>query len=124
MLDDRHETPSAIELADTAVWNRRLADLAWEAYLGGRAADEYAAPARAIDLHGFPPTYLEVGDLDLFRDEDALFAGRLRAAGVPVEFVLVPAAVHAYELIAPDAAISRAAIQRRDAALARSLGQS
>jgi acetyl esterase/lipase len=124
MLDDRHETTSAIELADTAVWNRRLADIAWPAYLGGAPADEYAAPARAADLHGFPPTYLEVGDLDLFRDEDALFAGRLKAARVQVEFVLVPAAVHAYELIAPDAAISRAAIRRRDVAMARALGRS
>ncbi len=124
MLDDRHETASARELADTAVWNRRLADLAWSAYLGGRDADAYAAPSRADDLSGFPSTYLEVGELDLFRDEDALFAGRLAAAGVPIEFELVAKAVHAFELIAPDAAISRAAVERRDAALARALAPS
>ena len=121
MLDDRHGTASAGELADTAVWNRRLADLAWRAYLGGGTADAFAAPSRATDLTGFPPTYLEVGELDLFRDEDARFAERLADAGVPVRFELVPAAVHAFELIAPDAAISRAAVERRDAALARAL---
>jgi acetyl esterase/lipase len=123
MLDDRHETVSARELADTAVWNRRLAELAWSAYLADREADAYAAPSRADDLRGFPPTYLEVGELDLFRDEDALFAERLAAAGVPVDFELIPGAVHAFELIAPDAAISRAAVERRDAALARALGR-
>jgi acetyl esterase/lipase len=27
-----------------------------------------AAPARAVDLAGLPPTYVEVGELDIFRD--------------------------------------------------------
>ncbi|GAA3216840.1 alpha/beta hydrolase fold domain-containing protein [Dactylosporangium siamense] len=119
MLDDRRDTPSA--RTDPPVWNRRLADLAWAAYLGGRPADALAAPARATDLRGLPPTYLDVGDLDLFRDEDAAYAARLADAGVPVRFALVPGAVHAFELIAPDAAIGRATRERRLLALAHDL---
>jgi acetyl esterase/lipase len=122
MLDDRHSTASARDLADTAVWNRRLADLAWAAYLGGRPADALAAPARATDLRGLPPTYLDTGELDLFRDEDADYAARLAAAGVDVRFEVVPGAVHAFEQIAPDAPISRATRDRRLRALARDLG--
>jgi acetyl esterase/lipase len=121
MLDDRHATASARELADTVVWNRRLADLAWAAYLGGRPADGLAAPARATDLSGLPPTYVDTAELDLFRDEDADYADRLHAAGVPVQFHLVPGAVHGFDLIAPDAAISRATQERRLAALATSM---
>ncbi|MEV4511067.1 alpha/beta hydrolase fold domain-containing protein [Dactylosporangium sp. NPDC049525] len=119
MLDDRRDTPSA--LTDPPVWNRRLADLAWASYLGGRPADALAAPARATDLRGLPPTYLDVGDLDLFRDEDAAYAARLADAGVPVRFEVVPGAVHAFELIAPDAAISRATRERRLLALTHDL---
>jgi acetyl esterase/lipase len=121
MLDDRHETASARDLADAPVWNRRLADVAWAAYLGGRPADAYAAPARAGDLRGLPPTYLDTGALDLFRDEDAGYAARLAAAGVPTLFELVPGAGHAFEVFDPDAETSRAARERRLAALRRSL---
>lgn len=44
-----------------------------------------AAPARADDLHGLPPTHLGVGGLDLFRDETARFAERLSSHGVKVD---------------------------------------
>ncbi|WP_432972976.1 alpha/beta hydrolase fold domain-containing protein [Dactylosporangium sp. CA-233914] len=123
MLDDRHETPSAHEPADTPVWNRRLADVAWAAYLGGRAADALAAPARAVDLGELPPTYIDTGDRDLFRDEDDLYARRLAAAGVPTVFELVPGGVHAFEVFEPDAAVSVASRERRIGALRRSLDE-
>ncbi|WP_433363605.1 alpha/beta hydrolase [Actinoplanes sp. CA-142083] len=121
MLDDRRETASSRENADAPMWNGRLADVAWAAYLGGRPADGYAAPARTADLRGLPPTYVDTGERDMFRDEDADFARRLGAAGVPTLFELVPGAVHAFELLDPEAGISRAARKRRLEALRHSL---
>ena len=123
MLDDRHSTPSSVELAETPVWDRRLSELAWGAYLDGSPADAYAAPARAVDLSGLPPTYLDVGELDLFRDEVAEFAARLAAAGVEVEFSLEPGFLHAGELVAPDSPRSIDVVARRHAALQRDLGR-
>ncbi|MEV6979897.1 alpha/beta hydrolase fold domain-containing protein [Sphaerisporangium sp. NPDC051017] len=93
----------------------------WTSYLGGRPADALAAPARATDLRDLPPTYLDTGELDLFRDEDAEYARRLATAGVAVRFEVVPGAVHAFELIAPGAAVSRATRERRRRALAHDL---
>lgn len=118
MLDDRGTTASAVELANTVVWNRRLNDLAWAAYLQG-PADAYAAPARATELAGLPPTFIDVGDLDLFRDEDVDFATRLAAAGVDVELHEYAGAVHAFESMNPDAASARLARDRRLAWFAR-----
>ncbi|MET7401925.1 alpha/beta hydrolase fold domain-containing protein, partial [Dactylosporangium sp. NPDC005572] len=115
MLDDRTVA------GDAPVWNGRLATVAWQAYLCGKPADAYAAPARAADLAGLPPTYLDTGELDLFRDEDVAYAERLEAAGVEVRFESWPGAVHAFERIAPGAAVSRAAVERRRNALARDL---
>ncbi len=120
MLDDR-TTSSTLELAETAIWNVRLNRLGWSSYLGDRPADAYAAPARATDLAGVPPTYVDTGELDLFRDEDADFALRLAAAGVPVEFHLDRGAVHGFDVIAPDARVSRTARARRITALRRDL---
>jgi acetyl esterase/lipase len=124
MLDDRSDRPSATLLAHTEVWNGRLHDLSWSAYLGAGRADEYAAPARAIDLGGLPPTFIDVGELDIFHDEDADYAARLAAAGVPVEFHDYPKAVHAFEAMNPDAAVSRLATARRIAWLTAVLNDS
>lgn len=121
MIDDRNETPSSHEITDIGIWDRAGNIEAWRWYLGGRPADGYAAPARMADLSGLPPTYMDVGTLDLFRDENITFAQRLVQAGVPVEFHLWPGAYHASETFAPGAALSRQMWECRLAALTRAL---
>lgn len=120
MLDDR-ETDGARELANTVVWNARLNRVGWDAYLGGRPADQYAAPARATDLSGLPPTYVDTGDIDLFCDEDTAFADGIRAAGGAIDFFVETGAPHGFDLIAPEAKLSRMGTTRRREWLARIL---
>lgn len=122
MIDDRHDTNSSREVVDLGVWDREVSMRAWSWYLGDKAPDAYAAPARAEDLSNLPPTYIDVGDLDLFRDENITLAQRLSAAGVPVEFHLWTGAYHASELFAPEAALSRRIWQTRYAAIRRLAG--
>lgn len=122
MIDDRNETPSSHEIVDLGVWDREGNIEAWEWYLGGKPADGYAAPARMEDLSGLPPTYMDVGDMDLFRDENVAFAARLLQAGVPTEFHVWPGAFHASETFAPGAALSRRIWAARLDALKRALG--
>ena len=117
MLDDRHETPSSHEIVDIGVWDRDASIEAWKYYLGGRDADAYAAPSRATSLEGLPPTYIDVGELDLFRDENILFAQRLLQASVATEFHLYPGAYHASENFAPEADLSKAIWSNRIKAL-------
>lgn len=57
----------------------------------------YGAPSRAADLGNLPPTYIDVGNLDLFRDESVDFAARLAAANVDVEFHLFSGLPHGFE---------------------------
>ena len=122
MIDDRHHTASSKAVLDIGIWDREGSIEAWNWYLGDSAPDAYAAPARAEDLSGLPPTYIDVGDLDLFRDEDILIAQRLSAAGVPVEFHLWTGAYHASELFAPQAALSQHIWATRYAAIRRFAG--
>ena len=107
MIDDLNETPSSKEITDVGIWDRKANIEAWDWYLGGKNADEYAAPARAIDLSGLPPTFIDVGELDLFRDEDIEFAKRLLQAGVTTELHVYPGAYHASESFAPEAELSK-----------------
>ena len=103
MLDDR---PSAPDPAMTSflTWTYDDNLTGWGALLGQKAGGDdvsaYAAPARATDLAGLPPTYVDVGDLDIFRDEDIDYVRRLSDAGVPTEFHLHPGCPHAFEALA------------------------
>lgn len=78
----------------------------------------YAAPARVANPAGLPPAYIEVGQLDIFRDEDLTYVLRLGQAGVPVEFHLRPGVPHEFDFIAFSTTAARRATADRVRALA------
>ncbi|MGL6237163.1 MAG: alpha/beta hydrolase [Segniliparus sp.] len=118
MLDHRTPDPDPV-LAPMLIWGYEDNITGWSALLGeNRDAEHgaslgYAAPARAEDLTGLPPAYIDVGDLDFFLFEDLAFAGRLAAAHVPVELHLHPGCPHGFEMFAPEAGVSRRAVEDR-----------
>ena len=119
MIDDRNETSSTHEVTEIGIWDRSGNIEAWNWYLGGKPADSYAAPARAADLTGLPPAFIDVGALDAFRDEDAEFALRLLKSGVACEFRVYPGAYHGSEIFAPEADLSKRIVASRIDALKR-----
>jgi acetyl esterase/lipase len=125
MLDDRGQTPSSREFTDIGIYDRDANQLAWNAALAGKAgADDitaYQAPARAKDLSAFPPTFIGVGEIDVFRDEDIAFALQLVADRVPVELHLYPGAYHGWETFAPDSSIGRSFVEAWYGFLSRNL---
>jgi acetyl esterase/lipase len=128
MIDDRNATPASHAITDPRVWNRESNRLGWKAYLGrdGGSADvsPYAAASRATDLTKLPPTYISVGTLDLFVDENIEYAQRLIQAGVPTELHVYPGAFHGFDLFAPSAKVSKQFKADRDNALRRALHDS
>jgi acetyl esterase/lipase len=116
MLDDRAHTPDP-QLMPFLTWTYDDNVTGWAALLGESAGTDavppYAAPARATDLAGLPETYIDVGDLDIFRDEDIAYARRLSDAGVPTELHLHPGCPHAFEALARGADVSQRAIADR-----------
>lgn len=110
MLDDRNTTPDP-ELVPFATWTYDDNVTGWEALLGDAAGgpdvSPYGAAARLEEFTGLPPAYIEVGELDIFRDEDLAYAQRLVAAGVSTELHLHPAVPHAWEALVPMAALSQ-----------------
>jgi acetyl esterase/lipase len=99
MLDDRQTTPSS-QYDDLVIWSRESNIFGWRSYLAGLDSDvpPEAAPARATDLGGLPPTFICVGGADGFRDESIDYALRLGQAGVPTELHVYPGAPHGFEL--------------------------
>ena len=121
MLDDRTVTPDP-QLAPFVLWSWDDNCTGWQALLGDAAGGPdtpvSAAPARVADPAGLPPAYIEVGQLDIVRDEDLTYALRLGQAGVPVEFHLHPGVPHEFDFIAFNSAAARRVMADRVRALA------
>ena len=80
---------------------------------GGDEVSPVAAPGRLKDFAGLAPAYLDVGDLDIFRDETIAYAAGLARAGVQVELHVHPTVPHGWERVAPDSASARRAYADR-----------
>ncbi|MFD9030945.1 alpha/beta hydrolase [Streptomyces sp. NPDC059567] len=128
MLDDRNDTFSSHQMAGVDTWDRTSNATAWQALLGDRCGAEdlppYAAPARATDLSGLPPAYIDVGSAETFRDEDVAYANAIWQAGGRAELHVWPGGFHGFDTFAPQAALSEDARAARFRWLRRILTQS
>jgi acetyl esterase/lipase len=125
MLDDRGLTVSS-QLEGLPVWTRESNAFGWRSYLEDRCGTDDvpvdAAPARATELSGLPPTFIGVGTADCLRDESIDFAARLCQAAVPTELHVYAGAVHGFDMFA-DTAVARTAARDSADWLARQLGR-
>ena len=123
MLDDRDATLSTRQYEDGALWTRGSNRFAWSALLGpDRNGDvpEYAAPARATDVAGLPPAYIDAGSAEIFRDEAVAYASRIWAAGGQAELHIWSGGFHGFMMAAPSV-VSRGAQDALDNWLTRLL---
>jgi triacylglycerol lipase len=125
MLDDRTCTDADPHpYVGEFIWSPAQNRYGWASLLGhepGAAEVHYhAAPARAPDLSGLPPTFISVGALDLFLEEDLEYARRLTRVGVPVELHVYPGAYHGYHA-AVEARVTKQAERDSLEALRRSM---
>lgn len=125
MLDDRNESVSSHQIQGIGVWDRTSNFTGWNALLGERRGTDdvsiYAAPGRAEDLSGLPPTFIDVGSAEVFRDEDVAYASRIWAAGGVAELHVWPGGFHGFDGFAPQAQISLAMIETRNRWITRML---
>jgi triacylglycerol lipase len=124
MLDDRTGMDDRVHpFTGEFVWTRELNKFGWSAMLGADVGSArvspYAAAARAEDLTALPPSFIAVGAIDLFVDENMAYASRLVRAGVPTELHVYPGGFHGFEIA--DAAVARQAASDSVAGLRRFL---
>ncbi|WP_332664655.1 alpha/beta hydrolase [Aeromicrobium sp.] len=97
-------------------------DLGEESYLLG---DEDRADPRLSPLHqdvtGVAPAYLVTAGFDMLLDEGKAYADKLRAAGVPVEYVCEEGLIHSFANMVGVGTSAPRAMRRAAAALQRNL---
>ncbi|MET0217468.1 MAG: alpha/beta hydrolase [Burkholderiales bacterium] len=125
MLDDRDSTMSTRQIDGIGIWDRTSNVTGWTAYLGDRRGTDrvsvYAAPARATDLSGLPPAFIDCGSAEVFRDEDVSYASAIWAAGGQAELHVWPGGFHMFDNLAPQAVLSQQMRAAREGWLARIL---
>ncbi|GLW06418.1 esterase [Microtetraspora sp. NBRC 13810] len=120
VTDANFDTGSYREFAEGYFLSREAMRWFWDQYTADPAQrDEItASPLRAAveQLAGLPPALVITGEADVLRDEGEAYAGKLRAAGVPVTAVRYGGIIHDFVMLnalrdthAAEAAISQAA---------------
>jgi acetyl esterase/lipase len=112
MLDDRTGSTTKLPSQFGAyVWDAHANRYGWTSLLGVPAGSsqvrEDAVPARIKNLRDLAPAFIGVGSIDLFAPENIDYAQRMMMAGNAVELVVVPGAYHGFDVLAPDASVSR-----------------
>jgi len=127
MLDDRNNSVSSRQYANSGNWNGRNNEVGWTALLGDRRGAQdvppAAAPARLEDFHGLPPAFIDAGSAEVFRDEVVQYASSLWAAGVQAELHIWAGGCHGFFNVAPDAPLSRQSFAAQRGWLERVLAQ-
>jgi acetyl esterase/lipase len=108
------------------LWTAPSNVFGWTSLLGVPAGSAKvpagAVPARVDNLAGLPPTFIGVGALDLFVDEDVAYAQRLIDTGVSTELHVTPGAYHGFDGVAPKATPAIRFTESWTAALRRAIG--
>ncbi|GAA1272570.1 alpha/beta hydrolase [Sphaerisporangium rubeum] len=118
------QTSGTPDRGDQNLWTREMNEFGWHAVLGedpGPYVPVYVSPALADDLSGLPPTYIDAGTAELFRDEDVDYATRIWAAGGQADLHIWSGGFHAFDALFPQAALSTAARRTRNDWLSRVL---
>jgi acetyl esterase/lipase len=111
MLDDRTgSTRLPPPFIGALAWSPANNRFGWSSLLGmpagSRDVPDGAVPARVENLRNLPPAFIGVGSIDLFVEEDIVYATRLIEAGIGTELNVVPGAFHGFNGAVPTAKIS------------------
>jgi acetyl esterase/lipase len=105
MLDARTGTPDAPTSNPTTgefVWSAVSNAFGWSSMRRDADIDDdrlgHFSPSLAADLAGLPPTFIGLGSLDLFLEENVDYAMRLSRAGVPIDLHIYSGGVHGFDL--------------------------
>jgi acetyl esterase/lipase len=124
MLDHRNNTTSSKQYAGDSIWSREANAFGWSSVLSplhDQPVPSYMSPSLSHDLGGLPPTYIDAGSAEVFRDEDVDYATRIWAAGGQAELHVWAGGFHGFDALFPDTAISREAREARRSWLTRTI---
>lgn len=112
-MSNQLQTDSMRELADAPMQTRTAARWMWKHYLQDKIefTPKYAVPLSEEDFERLPAATIIVCEFDPLKDEGKLYAEKLGDSGIPVHFLEIKAAVHAFDFF--DCSLSEDFYQRQ-----------
>ena len=119
----REDVPSRTQFGEGYMLTRAMMSWFERQYLGGDREEPspYYMPGRGADLGHLPPAVIVTAAFDPMRDEGALYAERLRAAGVEARYACIPGTVHGFLNFAAIMPKARRVLRRSGRAIRRAL---
>ncbi|PVH89956.1 alpha/beta-hydrolase [Cadophora sp. DSE1049] len=103
MLDDRCESLSDQQFEYGNPWCGVSNRMVWVCILGElRGTDKvtpYQSPSRPTDLSNLPPTYIDAGECELYRDPSGKYAMDMWRCGSTCELHVWPGAFHGFDML-------------------------
>ena len=100
------------------VWTKASNQFAWKVLAGDKMIPKdqipYFSPIMASNFKGIPKTFIIVGGLDLFVDENISFAKKLLEAGVKVDLNVISGVFHLFQSIKPNSKKAKFFVELRD----------
>lgn len=92
------------------VWNTAYNHLCWKLYRGNNdGTSPYFSPSEEEDYTALPPHFSIVSDVEPFYTETKQYFACLRKAGIPEKLWVYHGCFHAFDMIAPQASVSKKA---------------
>jgi acetyl esterase/lipase len=131
MIDDRGYSVSAKQYELDGPWCGVTNRMAWDCVLGSHNTaqtdvDILVVPGRATvqDLRGLPPTFIDVGEAEVFRDDAVSYASKLWEGGVSTELHVWKGAFHGFDFLAAEAPVAKAAVSAKVSWISRTFSGS
>jgi acetyl esterase len=118
-------TPSCQENASGYFLTTEMMQWFWNHYLSSPTDGEnpLASPLRAKRLQGIAPAVIYTAEFDPLRDEGAMYAAKLREAGIPVEYQCYEGLIHGFMGMTKVVKPAQHALEAAGAALRRAFAQ-
>jgi monoterpene epsilon-lactone hydrolase len=110
------------DAVDPLIHKAYLEELATAYVPAGMARNDPRISPLFADLHGLPPTLVQVGSAETLLDDSVRFAGAAGAAGVAVTLEVWPDMIHAWALWNAKLEVGRQALANAGAFVRRHLG--
>jgi acetyl esterase len=119
VTDAACDTPSYSENADGFFLTKDAMRWFWNHYAQNEAdrRNPLASPLRATDFSRLPPALVITAEFDPLRDEGELYAGQMRAAGVPVQLTRYDGMIHGFFAMGGMIDQGKKAVQQAGAAI-------
>jgi acetyl esterase len=122
VADNDFATGSYRDFATDYMLTRDNMAFYWDAYVTDADRDNPLAAVLKADLTGLPPALVITAEYDPLRDEGEALAEKLKAAGVPTEYVCYPGMLHGFFNVGTMVEMGDSAVHRAAKSMAAALG--